>query len=202
MRWFIALIYCAANIALSANAGSVDFKLHEKGRQYRNTGEVTLTDPVNGQILGKYPFATGGYARGSAPFGTYILGRFRDLNDDNLGIGKRWMISNPDVPEQGMVYDAKLKDWRTEIELHRARRTSGTMGCISVLVSMETWLKFIDQINYIQAKSGLITFTLEGNPDASAETADWLPLERYYKHTTARKHVAHRHGRSRKHRRH
>ena len=97
MRYGVAAVLCAATMmsacmCQAAADESVAVKLNERDREYRNTGIIILRDPITGAFLGSYEFATGGFGRGSAPFGTYELGAFRGTDDDPRRIGKRWMI--------------------------------------------------------------------------------------------------------------
>src|SRR5262245_6453012 len=96
MRYWVAAALCAATIACDLSPASAAetfiIQLNESERGFRNTGTITLRDPVSDTVLGSYDFATGGFGRGSAPFGVYELGSFRGVNDDPRRLGPRWMI--------------------------------------------------------------------------------------------------------------
>src|SRR5262249_23056698 len=129
MRYWVAAAVCAATIACdSTRASAADafaVQLNEQDRGYRNTGTITLRDPVSDAVLGSYDFATGGFGRGSAPFGVYELGTFRGGNDDPHNIGPRWMIRQQGQTEDGQAYDPRVDDVRTQLELHAAKRRPG-----------------------------------------------------------------------------
>jgi hypothetical protein len=148
-----------------ATAESFAIKLNEQDREYRNTGTITLRDPITGALLGRYEFATGGFGRGGAPFGTYELGAFRDTNDDPHRIGPRWMIKQQGQSEDGHAYDPRLKGIRTGLELHSAGRLRGSQGCIAVLGGPKVWEEFMYNLNHIISEVGQVAFTLVGNPE-------------------------------------
>src|SRR6516225_4812499 len=121
MRYWVAAALCAATMMSAcvsqAADESVAVKLNERDREYRNTGTIFLRDPITGALLGSYRFVTGGFGRGSAPFGTYELGAFRGTDDDPHHIGLRWMIKQQGQSEDGHAYDPRLKGIRTQLEL-------------------------------------------------------------------------------------
>ena len=169
MRYWVAAAFCAAMMSASVNraaAESFAIKLNGQDREYRNTGFITLRDPTTRSLLGSYKFATGGFGRGSAPFGTYELGAFRGTNDDPYHIGPRWMIKQQGQSEDGHAYDPRLKEIRTGLELHSAGRLSGSAGCIAVLGGPEVWEEFMHNLNHIINEVGQIAFTLAGDPEA------------------------------------
>jgi hypothetical protein len=169
MRYWVAVAFCAAMMSASVNraaAESLAIKLNEQDLEYRNTGFITLRDPTTRALLGSYKFATGGFGRGSAPFGTYELGAFRGANDDPHHLGPRWMIKQQGQPEDGHAYDPRLKGIRTGLELHSAGRLSGSLGCIVVLGGSDVWEEFMHNLNHIINEVGQVTFTLVGNPEA------------------------------------
>jgi len=166
MRYWVAAVFCAAMMSASVNlaaAESFAIKLNEQDREYRNSGFITLRDPTTGALLGTYKFVTGGFGRGSAPFGTYELGAFRGTNDDPLHIGPRWMIKQQGQSEDGRAYDPQLKGIRTGLELHSAGRLLGSQGCIAVLGGPEVWEEFMYNLNHIINEVGPVAFTLVGN---------------------------------------
>ena len=168
MRYWVAGALCAAMMSASVNRATAEnfaIKLNERNREYRNTGFITLRDPTTGALLGSYKFATGGFGRGSAPFGTYELGAFKGTNDDPYHIGPRWMIKQQGQSEDGKAYDPRLKAIRTGLELHSAGRLRGSQGCIAVLGDPEVWEEFMYNLNHIINEIGQVTFTLAGNPE-------------------------------------
>jgi hypothetical protein len=168
MRYWVAAALCAATIAcdLSSAAAAETFiiQLNERERGYRNTGTITLRDPVSDTVLGSYDFATGGFGRGSAPFGIYELGSFRGAHDDPHRLGPRWMIRQEGQTEDGQAYDPRVKDVRTSLELHAAKRHAGTQGCIGVLGGENVWQEFVRNLERIIDQVGKVVFTLAENP--------------------------------------
>ncbi len=180
MRYWIAAALCAATMTSAssnlATADSFAIKLNERDREYRNTGYITLRDPTTGDFLGSYEFATGGFGRGSAPFGTYEVGAFRGTNDDPRHIGARWMIKQQGQSEEGQAYDPRVKRVRTALELHSAHRVNGTQGCIAVLGGPEVWEEFMHNLHHIIDEVGQVVFTLDGNPDAAPPANEPIPV--------------------------
>jgi hypothetical protein len=180
MRYWIAAALCAATMMSACGSqaanDNVAVKLNERDREYRNTGTITLRDPVTGALLGSYEFATGGFGRGSAPFGTYELGAFRGTNDDPHRIGPRWMIKQQGQFEDGEAYDPRVKRIRTSLELHSAHRVTGSQGCIAVLGGPEVWEEFMRNLHHIIDELGQVVFTLEGNPEAAPPPSEPIPV--------------------------
>jgi hypothetical protein len=196
MRYWIAAALCAATMMSACVSQAADanvaVKLNERDREYRNTGVITLRDPITGALLGSYEFATGGFGRGSAPFGTYEVGAFRGSNDDPHRIGPRWMIKQQGQSEDGEAYDPRVNRVRTSLELHSARRTPGSQGCIAVLGGPEVWEEFMHNLHHIIDEIGQVVFTLEGNPEA-APPSDPIPVAAGRDHDDGpRKRVTHR----------
>jgi len=125
--------------------------INEPSRQYRNTGTITLRDPIYGFVLGTYRFATGGRGRGSAPLTDYAVGKFRDDGP----IGSRWMLRQVGR-EDGEVWDPHIGDMRTWIELHKAH-TGYSLGCIAVFGN---WGEFVHKLDYILSRAGTVRFIL------------------------------------------
>ena len=185
--WILGIIWTLGYSGI-AHAQSITVTLNEQSRSYRNTGTISLR--YGEGVPTSYRFATGGFGRGSAPFGFYVIGAFRGLDDDPNNIGPRWMLRGPKAKDDGDSYDPKLGDMRYYIELHRARRSSGTQGCLGVLTDADGWKDFMAKLNLIIAQGGPVAFILEGNPLATGES---IPFEnvshRKYKR---RKHVGHK----------
>src|SRR6516162_2636560 len=197
MRYWVAAALCAATMMSACVSQAADenvaVKLNERDREYRNTGTITLRDPITGALLGSYEFATGGFGRGSAPFGTYELGAFRDTNDDPLHIGKRWMIKQLGQVEDGEAYDPRVKATRTALELHSAHRFTGSQGCIAVLGGPEVWDDFMRNLHHIVAQPGRVVFTPTGNPAATPPASEPTPAATGHDHDEApRKRAMHR----------
>jgi hypothetical protein len=180
MRYWVAAALCAATMMSACVSQAADenvaVKLNERDREYRNTGTITLRDPITGALLGSYEFATGGFGRGSAPFGTYELGAFRGTNDDPRRIGPRWMIKQLGQSEDGEAYDPRVKGMRTALELHSAHRSTGSQGCIAVIGGPEVWEEFMHNLHHIIEEAGQVVFTLEGNPDAATPASEPIPV--------------------------
>jgi hypothetical protein len=180
MRYWVAAALCAATMMSACVSQAADehvaVKLNERDREYRNTGTITLRDPITGSLLGSYEFATGGFGRGSAPFGTYELGAFRGTNDDPRRIGPRWMIKQLGQSEDGEAYDPRVKGMRTALELHSAHRSTGSQGCIAVIGGPEVWEEFMHNLHHIIEEAGQVVFTLEGNPDAATPASEPIPV--------------------------
>jgi hypothetical protein len=174
MRYWVAAALCVATMncgfMTAAGAGNFAVRLNEQDREYRNTGTITLRHPATGEILGVYDFATGGFGRGGAPFGTYEIGAFRGANDDPHHIGPRWMIRQLGQPDDGQAYDPRLNETRTALELHAARHHAGSKGCIAVLGGLEIWQNFMRNLKHIIDEGKPVVFTLAANPDAPAAT--------------------------------
>ena len=197
MRYWVAAALCAATMMSAcvsqAADESVAVKMNERDREYRNTGTITLRDPVTGALLGSYEFATGGFGRGSAPFGTYELGAFRGTNDDPRRIGPRWMIKQLGQAEDGEAYDPRVRATRTALELHSAHHFTGTLGCIAVLGGPEVWEEFMRNLLHIIDEGGQVVFTLAGNPDAAQPASERIPVATGRDHDEApRKRAQHR----------
>lgn len=175
MRACIAAALCAATIVgASFSAAAADVfavELGQRDRQYRNTGTITLRDPATEVVLGTYTFATGGFGRGSAPFGAYELGVFRDVKDDPHHMGPRWMIRQEGLTD-GQAYDPDLNDTRTDLELHAARHRFGSKGCIAVVGGEGVWADFVRNLSQIVTQVGHVAFMLAGNPEAAPAAAE------------------------------
>jgi len=151
--------------------------LNEQSRQYRNTGTITLRDPIYHAVLGTYQFVTGGFGRGSAPFGEYEVGSFRD----DHGLGPRWELHRPGFhPRPGFsAFDPSIRKMRTWIQLHSLRGagfTDGTLGCLGVLGGKSVWDQFVRNLNYILGVTGRVRFSVEGNKDALTAVAVVKPI--------------------------
>lgn len=146
MRIIISFIFLHFTVA---HAAVLELRADQATNAYRNTGRLILRDPDTDVVLFDLPFVTGGYGRGSAPFATYLIGAFRSRQDDDpLHIGPRWMVTGPGGTDEGQVFDARLDDTRTDIELHRVRSGGdGTQGCFGVLTDRDTWQQFVERLN-------------------------------------------------------
>lgn len=142
-----------------------DIKIDDGVRKYRNTCTITMRDPVSSVIMGVYHCVTGGYSRGSAPLGSYEIGKFR--NDGR--IGPRWNLRQLGHDE-GEVWDPKLKDMRTGIELHGGHKMDGTQGCIGINEPSDVYDRFMHQLRYIIGMVGTVTFDLLGKEDKYAKS--------------------------------
>src|SRR5262245_7341500 len=172
MRYWVAAALWAATIASdSTHASAADafaVQLNDQDRGSRNTGTITLRDPASDAVLGSYDFATGGFGRGSATFGVYELGAFREINDDPHRIGPRWLIRTQGQTEDGQACAPRVKDVRTSLELHAAKRHPGTKGCLGVLGGERVWEEFVRNLAHIIDQVGQVVFTLAGNPEGAA----------------------------------
>lgn len=144
--------FVAGNVVVAA---PVEVTVYS-ARNYKYAGKITLRDPFTDVLLGSYEFVSGGYGRGSTPFGTYIIGEFIDDGRP------RWNVHAPGA-DDGEVWDDRVHDIRTEIQLHRIRTDAGTLGCLGVVADVDLWAKFVKQLRYIQAGSGPISFQV-GTP--------------------------------------
>jgi hypothetical protein len=163
---------------VDASAENFAVQLNERDREYRNTGTITLRDPTTGDVLGVYEFATGGFGRGSAPFGTYEIGAFRGAADDPHRLGPRWMIRQLGQSDDGEAYDPRLNKTRTALELHAARQRPGSQGCIAVLGGPEVWRDFMSNLRYIINEAKSVMFTLAGKSDAQPAASEPARSER------------------------
>jgi hypothetical protein len=158
---FLATLLCGWNN--KADAKAFEVIVYQSANLYFNSGEITLRDPVSDKVLGKYQFVSGGFGRGSAPFGHYEIGAFR--NDG--WIGPRWEIRQRGL-EDGEAWDSRIRDMRTGIELHMMHgpgHIKGTLGCIGVLGGPKVWAEFRKHLNYIRNLIGVIKFDLGVVPD-------------------------------------
>jgi hypothetical protein len=182
MRYWVAAALCVATIIFAclvdASAENFAVQLNERDREYRNTGTITLRDPMTGGVLGVYEFATGGFGRGSAPFGTYEIGAFRSAADDPHRLGPRWMIRQLGQSDDGEAYDPRLNKTRTALELHAARRHAGSQGCIAVLGGPGVWQSFMSNLSYIINGGKPVLFTLTGKSDAQHAASEPARSER------------------------
>jgi len=153
-------------LASHANAQPIEIKLDQKARQYRYTGTLTLRDPFTNDVLGIYPLVSGGMGRGSSPFGKYEVGAFID-SDTN----PRWNVHAVGAPD-GEVWDERVQDMRTEIQLHRVHSLDGTLGCFGVVADLPAWRVFTSQLRYVIEWLGSVSFEVEGNPDATDQVGD------------------------------
>jgi hypothetical protein len=169
-----AILAAILLLSVNANASPVTAVLHENQRLYRNTGALTLTDPISGEVLGTYEFGTGGYGNGSAPFGEYV---FRDYQgtgpgEDPLHIGERWLISNPgldpgEADDPGIPGVTKPRK-RTGLEIHTGLATNGTLGSLAILGGKEVYARFLQQMKYIlRVATEPVSFTVKANPDGT-----------------------------------
>lgn len=130
-------------------------------RKYLYSGVIIIRDPLSRAVMGTYPFASGGAGRGSAPFGVYDLGEFLDQGTDKA----RWSVHQEGKPD-GEVWDQRLGDERTEIQLHRGW-SGNSLGCFAVQVGQKAWKIFVKQINYLLTFNNNLSFDVEGEEDAS-----------------------------------
>lgn len=154
---------------LRADAAPLEISVHEATRSYRNTCTITLHEPITNRVLSTYECVSGGYGRGSAPFAHYELGEF--LDD---GHGKRWSIHQIGH-DDGEVWDPRISDTRTEIQLHAMHGypgSIGTLGCIGVWGGPKVWARFVEQMQFLLAWYGTIEFDY-GEPSWLVASA-WL----------------------------
>ncbi len=152
---------------LRADAAPFEIVAHQSAG-YRITGTITLREPVTDRLLGTYEFVTGGFGRGSAPFGKYVIDAFRD----DGWIGPRWEIHTPGFhPRRGFsAFDRRIRKVRTWLQLHSMHgMNKGTFGCIGVFGGEKVWAEFIGHIRFLQSWVGQISFDFE--PVGSATLA-------------------------------
>jgi len=157
----LAIIPSRAQDWLSTDDAPPPFvvKLNESSRQFRNTGTITLRHPIYGFVLGTYQFVTGGFGRGSAPFGVYEIGNFR--NDG--WIGPRWELHRPGFhPRRGFsAFDRRIRKMRTWLQLHSMHgMNKGTFGCIGVFGGRRVWSDFVAHVRLILGLIGHVQFIL------------------------------------------
>lgn len=149
-----AFIFGALVASHSALAAPIEVTLDQSHRGYRNTGTLVLRDPFSNEVIGRYRMVTGGFGRGSAPFGRYVVGEF--LDDSH---GPRWNIHAPGERD-GEVWDPKVNDTRTEIQLHRLNSDAGTLGCVGIVATKQQWRAFVDKVHYITGVLGRASFSV------------------------------------------
>jgi hypothetical protein len=158
---FLATSFLCAWINTAA-AKAFEVIVYQSANLYFNSGEITLRDPVSDEVLGTYQFASGGFGRGSAPFGHYEIGRFRK----DGWIGPRWEIRQRGL-EDGEAWDSRIRSMRTGIELHMMHgpgHIKGTLGCIGVLGGPEVWAEFRKHLRYIRSLLGVVQFDFNALP--------------------------------------
>jgi hypothetical protein len=156
---FLATLFGWIN---TADAKAFEVIVYQLGNLYRNTGLITLRDPVSDEVLGTYQFVSGGFGRGSAPFGHYEIGRFRR----DSWIGPRWELRQRGLRD-GEAWDSRIGSMRTEIQLHTMHgfgHIHGTLGCIGVLGGPKVWAEFRKHLNYIIGLVGVVQFDLRALP--------------------------------------
>lgn len=157
----VGLILCAS----CAVGSPIEVVVHGP-RAYKYSGTITLRDPITDAVLGAYEFVSGGYGRGSTPYGQYVVGEF--INDGR----PRWNVHAPGA-DDGEVWDGRVHDTRTKIQLHRIRTDAGTLGCIGVVADAALWRVFVRQLRYIEAWVGPVSFRV-GTPTIRVATAGVL----------------------------
>lgn len=205
-----ALVACVLLLFVDKSfADPFEIKVDQVERGYHNTCKITLRDPISNEILGIYRCGTGGAGRGSAPFTRYKIASFLGLDQDPLNIGERWNLQQLGVGfDEGEVWDERLKDKRTEIELHRCRYSNVTLGCICVIGNLALWQQFETHLRSIFHKVRMITFQLEANPIGSESLAvvayhELPPIRRaVYKARSKPRYTKASYKHSRRHRRH
>jgi hypothetical protein len=154
--------------AMVSEGPPFEVRLDQQARQYRVTGIIMLRDPFSNVILGVYHFVSGGFRRGSAPLGKYEIGAFRDVDDDPLGIGPRWMVRELGR-DDGEVWDPELNDKRTKIEIHGGHRMAGTQGCFGINEPGPVYEQFKSHLHYLIAWLGTVRFEVRENPEANLQ---------------------------------
>lgn len=155
------LVLCVSG----AVAAPIEVVVHGP-RTYKYSCTITLRDPITDAVLGVYECVSGGYGRGSAPFGRYVVGEF--INDGR----PRWNVHAPGA-DDGEVWDARVHDTRTEIQLHRIQTNAGTLGCLGVVADVIRWEVFVKQLRYIETWWGPLSFQV-GVPTIRVATAGVL----------------------------
>lgn len=162
-----AAFILAISLAGSASAGPITVTLAQKAKAHRNSGVITLRDPFEDTVLGEYRFVTGGSGRGSAPFGTYEIGTYRDdpgtsFTKDTREFRRRWMIRQVGLGD-GEATDRGGK--RVLLELHSLHGSGVTAGCIGVAGGTKVWNEFVANMEYLRETVGTLGFELAANPD-------------------------------------
>jgi hypothetical protein len=77
----------------------------------------------------------------------------------------------------GEVWDPKLNDKRTEIEIHGGRRMARTQGCFGINEPGPVYEQFKSQLRYLIAWLGTVSFEVRENPEGEpAAVAAYAPL--------------------------
>jgi len=158
--WAIAALCFIAALSEDADAQPVEVFVREQANLERNTGWIVLRDPLTDDVLGTYEFVSGGFGRGSAPFGEYEIGAYRD----DGWIGGRWEIHQVGVEpgdEGRSAFDPRIGAMRTWLQIHTMHgfgHTDGTLGCIGVRGGADVWAEFQFFMNYIVRFFGPVKF--------------------------------------------
>lgn len=147
---------------VSAQSAPIEIVARETHRQHKLTGTITLREPITNRVLGVYEFVSGGFGRGSAPWGKYEIGAFRD----DGWIGPRWEVHQIGVdPRDGdSAWDPRVGAMRTWIQIHTMHgfgHLRGTLGCFGVYGGPEVWAKFQGQMRFLLAWFGVLQFDFE-----------------------------------------
>lgn len=145
--WALAALCFIAALS-EADAAPVEVFVDQQTNAYRNTGWIVLRDPVTDEVIGTYEFVSGGFGRGSAPFGEYEIGAFRK----DGWIGPRWEIHQIGIEpgdEGRSAYDPRISDVRTWLQIHTMHgfgHINGTLGCIGIRRDYEQFRRQLDYI--------------------------------------------------------
>lgn len=157
--WALAAL-CFIVAMSEADARPITVKVDGNLRGYRYTGTLTLREPVTDRLLGTYRFVSGGLGRGSAPFGRYSIGRYRD----DSWIGPRWELhaAGVDPVDGASVWDPRVNDMRTWIQLHSMHgMNAGTFGCFGVFGGPAVWREFVAHMKSILAVFDHVSFVID-----------------------------------------
>lgn len=144
-------------------------------RSYKNRGTLVLRDPKSGEVLGSYPYVTGGGGKGSLPTGEFNIGNM--MRGGSLG--DRWVLTQKGQPHD-TAQDPGIPGYtgpssRSAFRIHQAHG-NGTLGCIGILGGSEVYQDFKSKLMYvIGANGGKATLRI-GSPEAMRVMNNMTPV--------------------------
>lgn len=139
-RVFVLLgLICATFYSVALADQIDDMRAHDNAsRPYMIRGVVTVGDK-------SFPYVSGGFGRGSMPFGDYPI---------SLSVDGEWGKKHQALGLPYDINDPKYKDDREAIEIHGPTKSGGTEGCMSITTGWETFRQMVQQ-NFVDGDTFL-----------------------------------------------